>query len=146
MGARYRKASIICRYLTKMPLCRHLSSHLCSSYGTRTLTAPDSRTCRLLRKPSPLTPDGLCRRFHHVLAYTRPNALQKPKDQRHESWEGETKSRGVYLSSSIFTTFSYAEKKGILQPHFFILTPFPFKRIASFWMVPELNLKRYLAS
>jgi hypothetical protein len=59
------------------------------------------------------------------------------------------KNRGVYFlsfTSSIFTTFSYSEKRAILQPYFLILTVFPFNRIASFWTVPELNLNRYQAS
>ena len=47
-----------------------------------------------------------------------------------------------YLTSSIFTTFSYIDRIGIRQPYFQILTFFPFRRMASFWMVPESNLNR----
>jgi hypothetical protein len=52
----------------------------------------------------------------------------------------------AYFTSSIFTTFSYSEKSGSRQPYFLILTIFPFKRTASFWMLPESNLNRYHAS
>jgi hypothetical protein len=58
-------------------------------------------------------------------------------------------NRGIYFfsfTSSILTTFSYSEKRAILQPYFLILTTLPFNRIASFWTVPELNLNRYQAS
>lgn len=51
-----------------------------------------------------------------------------------------------YFTSSILTTFSYMERIGIRQPYFQILTRFPFSRMASFWMFPESNLNRYLAS
>ena len=37
-------------------------------------------------------------------------------------------------------------KNGVSQPYFLILTIFPFNRIASLWMVPELNLHQYQAS
>ena len=47
-----------------------------------------------------------------------------------------------YFTSSMATTFSYSENKGMRQPYFLMITSFPFNLIASFCTVPESNLKR----
>jgi hypothetical protein len=52
----------------------------------------------------------------------------------------------TYFTSLMETTFSYMENRGILHPYFLIFTSFPISLTASFWIVPELNLKRYFAS